>query len=121
MAQQLEQGPMGLYLQPGVGAVPQPSAHWSCQERAGLPGVLTQTYRLTGKTSSSQRHQEHLTPEITRRQKANSRLLTIKTKTTWHHQNPVLPPQQEVLDTLDTPEKQDLDLSSYLMTLVENF
>ena len=62
----LGQGPTGLHLQPGGGAVPQPSVHWSCQERAGLPGVLTQAYRPTGGTSSSQRQQEHLTPEITR-------------------------------------------------------
>jgi hypothetical protein len=42
VAEQLGQGPSGLYLHPGGGAVPPPSVHWSCQERAGLPGVLTQ-------------------------------------------------------------------------------
>ena len=62
----LGQGPKGLYLQLGGGADPQSYVHCSSQERAGLPGVLTQAYRLTGGTSSSQRQQEHLTPEITR-------------------------------------------------------
>jgi hypothetical protein len=38
----LGQDPMGLHLQPGGGAVMQPPVHWSYQERAGLPGVLTQ-------------------------------------------------------------------------------
>jgi hypothetical protein len=39
------------------------------QERDGLPGVLTQDYRPTGGTSSSQRQQEYLIPELTRWQK----------------------------------------------------
>jgi hypothetical protein len=54
-AEQLGQGPVGLQLHPGGGALMQPSVHWSCQERDGLPGLLTQAYRLTGETSSSQR------------------------------------------------------------------
>ena len=49
----LGQGPTGLHLHPGGWAVPQPSVNWSCFERAGLPGVLTQAYRLTGGTSFS--------------------------------------------------------------------
>jgi hypothetical protein len=65
-AEQLGQGPTGLHLHPGDEAVPQSSVHCSFQERSGLPGVLTQAYRLTGRTSSSQRQQEHLTPGITR-------------------------------------------------------
>ena len=96
--EQLGQGDMGLHLQSGCGAVLQPSVHWYCHERAGLLRVLKQTYRFRGRTSSSQRQQEHLTPEITRCQKTNARILPTETKTTWHHQNPVLPPQQ-VLDT----------------------
>jgi hypothetical protein len=55
--------------------------------------VLTQAYRLTGGTSSSQRQQEHLTPEITRWQKANARILPTEPKTTLYFQNPVFPPQ----------------------------
>jgi hypothetical protein len=54
---------------------------------AGLPGVLTESKRLTGGKGSSQRQLEHLTPEITRWQKTNMRILLIETKTTWHHQN----------------------------------
>ena len=68
MEEQLGQGPIGLHLHPDPegGAFLQLSVHLSCQERAGLPGVLTQAYRLTQGTSSSQRQQEHLTLEITR-------------------------------------------------------
>jgi hypothetical protein len=33
-------GPMGLHLQPGGGADPQPSVHLPCQRRACLQGVL---------------------------------------------------------------------------------
>jgi hypothetical protein len=59
-------------------------------------------------------------PEIIRWQKANLRILLMETKNTHHHQNPALPPQP-VLDTPNTPEKQDLDLKSYLMMLLEDF
>ena len=62
----LRHSPMGLHLHPRGGAVPQPSVHWSCQERTGLPGVLRQGYRPIGGTSSSQRQQDQLTPEKTR-------------------------------------------------------
>jgi hypothetical protein len=43
----LEQGPMGLHLQPGVGAVLLPSVHWSCQESRSLRSAETglQTHR----------------------------------------------------------------------------
>jgi hypothetical protein len=63
------------------------------QERAGLPGVLTEANRLTGGTRSSKRQLEYLTPELTRWQKANIRILLTETKTTWHHQNQALPTQ----------------------------
>jgi hypothetical protein len=43
----------GLHLHPGSGAVPQPWVYYSCQERAGLPGALTQAYILTGKTETA--------------------------------------------------------------------
>ena len=62
-AEELGQDPTSLHLHTGGGALLQVSVHWSCQERAGLPGVLTQAYRLTRGTSSSQRQQEHLTSE----------------------------------------------------------
>ena len=68
------------------------------QERVGLPGVLTEANRITGGTSSSQRQLEHLTPEITRWQKSNLRILLTETKNTGYHQNSVRPPRQ-VLDT----------------------
>ena len=55
---------LGMFLSP---------LHVSCQERAALPGPLTQAYRPTGGTSSSQRQQDQLTPEITRWRKASTR------------------------------------------------
>jgi hypothetical protein len=67
---------------PKARAVPEPSVHKFHQERAGLLIVLTQAYRRTRGTSSSQIQQEHLTPEITRWRKANARILPIETKTT---------------------------------------
>jgi hypothetical protein len=50
---------------------------------------------------------------------ASSKTLPTETKATWHHQNPVLPPQQ-VLDT-PTCQKQDSDLKSLLMIIIEDF
>ena len=87
---------------PRAWVVPEPSVHKFCQERAGLPGVLTQAYRSTGGTSSSQRQQEHMTPEMTKQWKANIRTLPTETKITWHHLNPALLPQQ----VLDSPTHQ---------------
>jgi hypothetical protein len=93
-AEQLGQCPTGLHLHSGGKAVSQPSVHWSCQERAGLQGVLTRAYRLIGRTSSSQRQQEHITPQITRWQKANARILQkprplgiIRTKYSNHRES----------------------------------
>ena len=68
------------------------------QERVGHPGVLTEAYRITEETSSSQKQLEHLTPEITRWLKANVKILLTETKTTGPHQKPVHPPHC-VLDT----------------------
>jgi hypothetical protein len=75
------------------------------QERVRLPGVLTEANRITEVTSSSQRQLEHLTPEITRLQKANIRILLTENKTIRHNQNPVCPPQQ-VLDTPTHPKSK---------------
>jgi hypothetical protein len=47
--------PLGLHPQPGGGADPQSSVHWSCQEKAGLSRVLTKANRLTRGKSSNQR------------------------------------------------------------------
>jgi hypothetical protein len=89
------------------------------QEAVGLPGVLTEDNRIKGKTSSSQKQLEHLTPEITRWQKANIIMLTEKkdhsatsepsTPTTASYGHP------------NTSEKQNSGLKSYLMMLVEDF
>ena len=74
--------------------------------RVGLSGVLTQAYRTTGGTNCSQRQQDQLTPEITRWWKASTRTLPTETKATWHHQNPVLQPQQ----VLDIPTYQKSEI-----------
>ena len=66
--------PSELHLQPGDRAELQNPMHLpddstlktETQERVGLPGVLTGANRITGGTSSSQRHVEYLTREITR-------------------------------------------------------
>jgi hypothetical protein len=79
--------------------------------------VLTQAYRLTGGTSSSQRQQEYLTQEITRWQKIKRKNLTNRNKeylassepSTHTTASPGYP---------NTPEKQDLDLKSYLIILI---
>jgi hypothetical protein len=60
-------------------------------------GVLTQAYRPTGGTSTSQRQKDQLTIEITTWYKASTSTLPIEANAAWHHQNPVLP-QQQVLD-----------------------
>jgi hypothetical protein len=88
--EQLGKGPLCIHLHPGAGAVPCPSLECSWQGWAPLLRVLTQAYRPIGGTSSSQRQQEQLTPEITRWQKANTRNLPKEIKATWRHQNPVL-------------------------------
>jgi hypothetical protein len=89
------------------------------EKRVGLTGVLTEANRITGGTGSSQRQLEHLTPEITRWQKANIRILLTETKTIRNHHNPVCPPQQDL--NTNTPKKQDSYLKSYLIILVEDF
>jgi hypothetical protein len=119
VAEQLWQALMVLHLLPEGEAVPKPSVHWSCQERAGLPWVLTQAYRLKVRTSSTQSQQEHLTPEITKWQKANTRVWPTETKTTWHHKKQVLIPQR-VLNNPKTHEEQDSDLKIYLNMMVED-
>jgi hypothetical protein len=48
------------------------------------------------------------------------RILQTETKTTGHHQNPVHPTTVNP-GYPNTPKKQDSDLKSYLMMLVENF
>jgi hypothetical protein len=70
------------------------------QERVGFPGVLTEAYRITEGRSSRQRQLQQLT-EI-----ASSEHSTTTTS------SPGYP---------NKPKKQDSDLKSYLMMLVEDF
>jgi hypothetical protein len=74
--------------------------------------VLTEANRITGGTSSSNRQLEHPTPEITRGKKANKDHSVSSEPSTFTTTSPGYP---------NTSEKQDLDLKSYLMMLVENF
>jgi hypothetical protein len=46
--------------------------------------------------------------------------LPTETKATWYHQNPVLP-RQPSPGYPNILEKQDVDLKSYLMMLIEDF
>ena len=92
--------PSSFHLRPGANPVPHFSIPKSCPEKASLLEVLTHLdHRFIGRTSYSQRQQDKLTPEITTWQEANIRTQATETEDTWHHQNPVLPPQQ----ALDNP------------------
>ena len=53
-------------------------------------------------------------------QKASLRTPPTETKATCQYQNTVLPPQQ-VPDTANKPEKQELDIKSHIMILIEDF
>jgi hypothetical protein len=56
------------------------------QENTGL--------QMHRRDNSSQRQQGRLTPEMTRWPKARARTIQTETESTWHHQKPVIPPQQ---------------------------
>jgi hypothetical protein len=73
------------------------------EERSRLPGLLIEANRITRGTSSNKRQLYKLTPEITRWQKANVRIILTETKTTHHHQNPALP-THPVLSTPTHPK-----------------
>jgi hypothetical protein len=75
------------------------------QKRSRIPGLLREANRITGGTSSNQRKLYQLTLEITRRRKANVRILLTETKTTHYHHYPALPPQP-VLDTPTHPKSK---------------
>jgi hypothetical protein len=68
------------------------SDHWDSGE-SWSPRSADRSQRITGGTSSIQSQLDHLTPEITKWQKANKIILLTETKNTWHHQNQALPPQ----------------------------
>jgi hypothetical protein len=65
------------------------------QERVGLRGVLTEADRRNKLKSEIARISNTRDYQMA---KGKGKNLTKKTKTTRHHQNPLLPPQQ-VLDT----------------------
>ena len=56
-----------------------------------------QTHGPTGESSHSQKQQDKLTSEINWWWEVSTGRQTTETKTTWHHQSPVLP-SKEILD-----------------------
>jgi hypothetical protein len=66
-------GSFRLPSEPRAWAVPEASIQKFLKRERGGGGVLTHAYRPTGRTSSSQRQQDYLTPEITRWQKATQK------------------------------------------------
>jgi hypothetical protein len=98
------------------------SDHWNSRELDSLMQI--EANKITGGTSSSQRQLEDITPEITRWRKANVTILLTETKTTCYHENPICsstPTPTVSHGNTNTPEKQDSDLKSYVMMLVEDF
>ena len=93
----------------GIGSFWSPSAPWSWGFSIALCALVLpgETWAPRSPDTSFQAHRRNkLQPETTRptntrnsqMAKAITETLSIETKDTWHHQNPVLPPQQ-VLDT----------------------
>jgi hypothetical protein len=78
--------------------------------------VLTEANRITGGTSSSKRQLEHLKPKITRWRKTNE----TRNQDQWASSEPSTPTTASP-GYPNTPEKQDSELKSYLMILVEDF
>ena len=69
---------------------------------------------------SSQLQQAQLRPEVTRWQKANVGTLLTEIKAIWHNQKPNSPTTASP-GYPNTPGKQDLDLKSQVMMLMEGF
>jgi hypothetical protein len=95
------QDPSSFCLHPRAEPVPQLSILEFLPEKTGLTGVLT--HRFAGERIHNQRQNDQLIPEITKcfaRQGQEHK--QQKPRLFWHHQNPVLPPQQ----ALDTPAHQ---------------
>jgi hypothetical protein len=110
---------MGLYLPSGGGAIPQPSVHWSWQERAVLPEVQGgfQTHRRsrlqpeTARTSNSRDYQTA---------KGKRKNLTNRNKDYLASSEPIIPTTASP-GYPNTPKEQDFNLKSYHMMLVEDF
>jgi hypothetical protein len=77
--------------------------------------VVTHAYTLTGGTSSSQRQQKHLTPEI-----PDCKNLTNRNQGYLASLEPNIPNTVSP-EYPNTPVKQELDLKSYLMIQIEDF
>ena len=74
---------------------------------------------ITGGKGSSQKQRGQVELEITTWQEARVRTQATEIKVTWHHQNPVLPPQQAL--NLPTHKKSKADLKPHLMMMIEDF
>ena len=110
------QGLPGPHLHPGAGQC----SCSLCQQRVGHPGWLSQACRHTGGRSTSQRQKDQLTPEITKWVKGKHRNVTNRNQGNTALSEPNSPIASRP-KYLNTSEKQELDLKSQLMMLIEDF
>jgi hypothetical protein len=89
------------------------------QVRVGLPGVLTEANRITGGSSSSQRHLEHYHQRFPDG-KGKRKNFTNRNQEQWASSEPSTPTIVSP-GYPNTPEKQAVDLKLYLMVVVEDF
>jgi hypothetical protein len=89
------------------------------QERVGLLGVLTEANRIKGGISSIQRQLEHPTPEI-KMEKGKRKNHTNRNQDHTASSEPSMPTTVSP-GYPNIPEKQDSDLKSYLMMMVDDF
>jgi hypothetical protein len=89
------------------------------QERARLPGLLTEANRITGGTSSNQR--KLLTTNSRDYQMVKGKCKNVINRNQDHSlSSEPSTPTSASLGYLNTPKKQDTDLKSHLMMLVED-
>jgi DNA repair exonuclease SbcCD ATPase subunit len=89
------------------------------QERVGIPGVLTETIRITGGSSSNQRQLQHYNRDF-QMVKGKHKNHTNGNQEHWASSEPSTPTTMSP-GYPNTSEKQDADLKSYLMMVVEDF
>lgn len=120
-AQQLTQGPSCLHLHSGSRDVLQCSVHGSCQGRVHLPGVLTKAYRLQAHRRDKLKP-ETASPNTTRDNqmvKGSHKNLTNRNQGYVASSEPSSPTTESPGYT-NTLEKQDLDLKSHFMMLIDD-
>jgi hypothetical protein len=118
-AEQLRQGPFCYHPHPGGEAVPQLSVHWYCQEKAGLPGVLTQAYITHRRDKLKEETARPTNNGDNQMVKGKCKNLTNRNQSYMAPSGPS-PPTKASQRYSNTPEKQELDLKPHLMTLIED-